>query len=90
MIFALSAFLGGTYYPVHVIPGGIEKLSELLPMTYGLRAIRGMLLEGLSLRDVGRDVAILSLFTAGLMITGAVAFRAALRYARRAGTLAQY
>ena len=90
VIFALSAFLGGTYYPVHVIPGGIEKLSELLPMTYGLRAIRGVLLEGLSLRDVGRDVAILSLFTAGLMITGAVAFRAALRYARRAGTLAQY
>lgn len=90
VVFALSAFLGGTYYPVHVIPGWIEKASRLLPMTYGLRAIRGVVLEGMSLRDVGRDVAILTLFTAGLMIAGALAFRAALRYARRAGTLAQY
>ena len=86
----LSTFLGGAYYPTHVIPGWIEKVSEILPMTYGLRALRGVLLEGMALRDVLRDVGILAAFAAILMVASALAFRAALQYAKRVGTLAQY
>lgn len=86
----LSTFLGGTYFPTHVIPGWMERVSSALPMTYGLRALRAVLLEGRSLRDVTGDVLTLAGFAVVLMIASTLAFGAALRYAKRAGTLAQY
>jgi ABC-2 type transport system permease protein len=90
LILLLSTFLGGAYYPTHVIPGWIERVAALLPITYGLRALRGVLLEGLPLGDVSRDVWILSGFAAALLVASSLLFRASLRYAKRAGTLAQY
>jgi ABC-2 type transport system permease protein len=85
-----SALLGGVYYPTHVIPSWLQEVSGLLPLTYGLRALRRMLLEGLPLRAVSPDLAILSAFAVVLCGVGTLALGAALRYARRAGTLAQY
>lgn len=85
-----SSFLGGVYYPTHVIPTWIQHVSVVLPLTYGLRALRRVLLEDAPLRAVAGDVAILAAFTVVLMAVSMVAFSAALRYARRRGTLAQY
>ena len=48
-----------------------------------------VLLEGRSLAAVWRDVLILLAFTAVTLAASAVAFRAALGYARRVGNLAQ-
>ena len=86
----VSALLGGVYYPTHVIPTWIQHVSAVLPLTYGLRALRRVLLEGLPLSAVLGDVTILAAMTAVLLAGSAVAFAAALRYARRTGTLAQY
>jgi ABC-type polysaccharide/polyol phosphate export permease len=61
-----------------------------MPLTYGLRALRGLLLEGASPAAVAGDVAVLAAFAAALLAAGALVFAAALRYARGAGTLAQY
>jgi hypothetical protein len=61
-----------------------------VPLTYGLRAIRVVLLEGKPLATVYREMLVLAAFAVGLTVVGALAFQAALRYARRAGTLAQY
>ncbi|MCG8469490.1 MAG: ABC transporter permease [Gemmatimonadetes bacterium] len=85
-----STLLGGVYYPTHVIPSWLERLADLVPLTYGLRAIRRTLLQGASLVDVGPDVLVLAGITAGLGLVGTWAFRTALAYARRNGTLAQY
>lgn len=90
IVLASSGLLGGVYYPTHVIPSWIEHLSAALPLTYGLRALRRVWLEGESLADVAGDVGILLLFLVGLAVVGWTAFRAALRYARRSGTLSQY
>jgi hypothetical protein len=49
-----------------------------------------VLLEGRSLAAVWRDVSILLAFTAVTLAASAVAFKAALAYARRVGNLAQY
>lgn len=87
---ALSTLLGGVYYSVTVIPEVIQPLAYLVPLTYGLRALRRSLLQGASLGMVGTDVAILLAFTVVLLVIGMVSFRMGLRYARRAGTLAQY
>lgn len=89
-ILLLSGLLGGVYYPTHVIPSWIQHISNALPLTYGLRAIRGTLLEGLPLHQVLDDVVILAAFAVGLALLCGWLFVVALRYARRAGTLAQY
>lgn len=85
-----SVFLGGVYYPTAVIPGWLRDLSSFIPLTYGLRALRRSLLEGWTLAQILPDLEVLILFDAALLIVATIAFGAALRHARRAGTLAQY
>ena len=90
LVLLASTFLGGVYYPTTVIPGWIESISAFIPLTYGLTALRAVLLEGGSLASVWREVSILLAFAAVATLISAVAFRAALRYARKVGNLAQY
>ena len=89
-VLALSALLGGVYYPTQVIPSWIESVSAFVPLTYGLRALRHTMLEGHSLAYVLPDVGVLCAFVLALMGIGTLAIRAALAYARRAGTLSHY
>lgn len=89
-VLVASALLGGVYYPTTVIPGWIQGVSAWIPLTYGLRALRRTLLEGWTFAQVLPDLEMLVLFDAVLATVAAVAFAAALRHARRAGTLAQY
>jgi ABC-2 type transport system permease protein len=89
-VLVLSGLLGGVYYPTHVIPSWIRSLSSVVPLTYGLRALRQTLLEGVPLRAVAPDVLALVGFVIVLMSVSIVVFTMALHYARRAGTLAQY
>lgn len=85
-----SAMLGGVYYPTRVIPSWLQDISAAIPLTYGLRALRRILLEGASLGGVLPDLGVLVAFVVVLSAGGALALAAALRYARRNGTLAQY
>jgi ABC-2 type transport system permease protein len=89
-VMVLSALLGGVYYPTHVIPSWIETISFAIPLTYGLRALRQTVLEGLPPSAVLVDVGILAGFAAVLLAIGAACFHLAYRCARRAGTLSQY
>jgi ABC-2 type transport system permease protein len=90
LVVGTSALFGGLYYPTHVIPSWLERLSLLVPATYGLRSLRRTLLDGAPLASVLPDLAVL----AGLTIVGLALslfiFKLALRYATKAGTLAQY
>jgi ABC-2 type transport system permease protein len=85
-----SVFLGGVYYPTKVIPSWIQKISDFIPLTYGLRALRRTLLDGAPLWAVARDVSILTAFCVVLLGLSSMAFLAALRYSKRMGTLSQY
>lgn len=86
----LSGLLGGVYYPTRVIPSWLQALSDVLPLSYGLRALRRVVLQGASLVEVAPDVLVLLAMTMVLSALGALAVSLALRYARRQGTLAQY
>lgn len=86
----ISTLLGGAYYPTHVIPSWLESVSTFVPLAYGLRALREVLLEGASIVAVLPDLAVLCGAGALLFLIGSVCLTAALRYARRNGTLAQY
>lgn len=89
-IITVSTLLGGVYYPTHVIPSWLEGISGLIPLTYGLRALRRSLLEGAPLASIAGDILILIAFTVLLLLVSVGVFLMAFRYARRSGTLAQY
>jgi ABC-2 type transport system permease protein len=85
-----SMFLGGVYYPTTVIPSWIRDLAGFLPLTYGLRALRQLVLRGDSFAHVARDVEMLAAMTTVSLTVGTIAFYFALQRARRVGTLSSY
>jgi ABC-type multidrug transport system permease subunit len=85
-----SVLLGGVYYPTKVIPSWLQDFSAFIPLTYGLRALRRTLLEGLPFSAVAGDLGILVAFAVGLIAVSALLFHHAFGYARRSGSLAQY
>lgn len=89
-VLMVSGLLGGVYYPTHVIPSWLQSISAFLPLSYGLRALRRVVLQDASLAAVAPDLLALLAATAILTVLGVGALSAALRYARRLGTLSQY
>ncbi len=90
VVIAASGFLGGVYWPTSVIPSWVYTVSEFVPLTYGLRALRQAVLEGRTLAQVSDDVLTLAAFAGCLMSLGILAISWSLAYARRRGTLSQY
>ncbi len=89
-VIALSALLGGVYYPTHVIPGWLESVSKFVPLTYGLRAMRQVLtLEQIN-PQAWSDLAVMMLTSIPMWAIGGGAFALALRRARRNGNLSRY
>ena len=59
--------LSGAVYPVSVLPTGFQSISQFLPMTHGLEAMRQSLLNGASLADVTPHLVALVIFAAVLL-----------------------
>lgn len=89
-VMVTTNLLGGVYYPTHVVPTWVRDVSTVLPMTYGLRALRRTLLEGAPFGVISSDVIVLATMTVVFLPVSWALLRAALSYARRTGTLAQY
>ncbi|HET9796850.1 MAG TPA: ABC transporter permease [Gemmatimonadaceae bacterium] len=95
-----SALFGGVSYPPSLIttalarysdaPTWIARIADVVPLTYGLRAVRRLIIDGETARAVLGDVAILAAFCVACLALGSFAFAAALRRARAEGTLSQY
>lgn len=85
----LSILLGGVYYPVEVLPLELQALSEALPMTHTLRALREALL-GDGGPALQRSLAVLGGFVAVLVPTALATFGWAVRRARREGSLTHF
>ncbi len=85
-----ASLLGGVYYPVEVMPGWLQWLARFVPVTYALRAMRLALLQGAGLADLAFDLSILGIFGLVLLPASLLAFRYAVRYARREGSLTHY
>ena len=86
----LSVLLGGVYYPTHVVPSWLQNLSDVIPMTYALRALRRVVLEGVDPASVSAELGIVIGFSFALLLVAGAAFHTAFRYAKKAGTLTQY
>jgi ABC-2 type transport system permease protein len=79
--------ISGVYAPVDVLPGWLQVLSPLSPLTYVLRSVRAGLLEGAPPSAVSADLLILVVMGLTLVPCGLLVFRTAERYARRTGRL---
>ncbi len=89
-IASVSTLLGGVYYPVEVLPDWMQTLAKFYPLTYSLQAMRRALLMGEPLRALLPELAALVGFSVLLLPLSLVAFRYAVRYARREGSLTQF
>jgi ABC-2 type transport system permease protein len=85
-----SAMIGGVMYPTKLVPQWAARFSDVVPMTYGIRAVRRITIDDWPLRDVLADVGILGIFCVVFLAAGSLAMTYALRRARAEGTLSQY
>ncbi len=86
----VSGLLGGVVFPVALLPAWLRWASSLLPVTYALDGMRRGLLAPAGFAALVPDVVALAVFDAVLLPLGLVAFRAAVRKAKRDGTLSHY
>jgi len=81
--------LGGAFFPVDAMPGWLQQLALLLPLTHALSGIREGL-DGGSLVDVAPQVAVLTALAVVCLPAGLLAFRWAVRRAKQEGSLVEY
>ena len=85
-----SWLLGGVYYPVSVLPGWVQKLAQIIPMTHSLESLRLVLLQGRGIHDISYHLIILAVWCVIGVYACALWFRYALGRARLRGSLGQY
>jgi ABC-2 type transport system permease protein len=89
-----SAFIvqvfSGTDFPVTVLPKWLLPISLLLPLTYGLDAVRGLLLKTNTLFTIRTEIALLIVFMFGMLWFGSWIFYRIERRVRTLGTLGQH
>ncbi|HKY34045.1 MAG TPA: ABC transporter permease [Candidatus Polarisedimenticolia bacterium] len=90
LISSASGLLGGVFFPTGALPDSIQPFSRLLPISYTTDGVRRALLTGEGIPALLPHIQVLFVFAAVLLPLGLFVFRAALRGARRDGTLVQY
>jgi ABC-2 type transport system permease protein len=87
LIVGASSLLGGIMYPVSVLPGPLQWVARLIPVTYSLQGMRQALLAGASLTQLWPSVRALLLFAVVLLPLSGWIFAWALRQTKITGTL---
>ena len=90
----VSSFLvqgfSGTNFPVKSLPTWLIPIALILPLTYGLDAVRGWLLQTETLLPIRVEIAILIVFMFVMLWFGAWVFHRVERRVRTLGTLGQH
>lgn len=79
--------VSGVYYPIDVLPGWMQALAALSPVTYALRGIRDALLDGAGMSALWGSIWPLLIIGAVLIPLGLWVFDVAERFAKRTGRL---
>lgn len=85
-----STLLGGVYYPISIMPGWLQDISHLLPITYALEAIRLSLLEGAGFTAIAGNLVNLVIFSLIMLPISLVIFSFAVGRAKKDGSLSYY
>jgi len=73
--FLPNIMLSGFMFPFKGMPGWAQAIGNLLPLTYFLRLIRGILLKGNGWADSWPNVWPMMIFTAVLMFIASATYR---------------
>jgi ABC-2 type transport system permease protein len=87
LLLGISSVAGGMLFPVSILPGWLQSVARINPVTYTLEAMRSALLGGAQLRQLWHPIAILLLFAAALLPLSMFVFAAVLRRTKTTGTL---
>ncbi len=68
-------FLSGLLWPVEQMNRVLQYLSKVMPLTYSVDGLRKIMLDGMTLGDVWKDLVILVGFAAVMTVLGAIALR---------------
>jgi ABC-2 type transport system permease protein len=85
-----TAVFSGVFFPPQLLPEFMRNVSKILPATYGLQAIRGVLIENNGLDEIRGPILTLLTFLAVLLPISLWVFSRAVRRAKREGSLIQY
>lgn len=84
------AFFGGVRVPVAFMPGWMQAVAAVLPLTWSLRVARGLLTESASVASVSRSLGVLALMSIACFVVAALIADRAERAAKRSGSLVLY
>lgn len=85
-----SELLGGVYFPIEILPDWMKSISNWVPMTHALQALRKSLLNNAGFEEVGSHLLYLVLFTLIIWPVGIATFKWALAKSQDDGTLGHY
>ena len=87
IVSALLLLVSGVYYPVSVLPGWMQPLATVSPVTYGLEGSRAALQDGASVAQLWGSIWPLLVMGAVFVPLGIWIFHLGERYAKRTGKL---
>ena len=87
LLLGISGLVGGMMYPVSVLPGPLQMLARLIPVTYSLEGMRAALLAGAPWSKLLPSIGALLIFSAILIPASFAVFAWALRRTKITGTL---
>jgi ABC-2 type transport system permease protein len=87
---SLVLLLSGVLYPVHLLPGWLQDIGSLVPLTHALEGMRLALLTGATIAQLQDTLLILGAFAVVLLGVGFGAFDRAVAVAQHTGSLTQY
>lgn len=90
LVASLEGIIGGVYFPITVLPGWMQFLAKIFPITHAIRAIELAVYRGYGLKQLSGEILALFLFSAVLVPLGLAAFKHSVKRARREGSLIQY
>lgn len=67
--------LGGLFFPVATLPVVLKQFAYVLPLTYANFALRDVMIRGLGIVDIWRDLAALVAFATLMIVASALSLR---------------
>jgi ABC-2 type transport system permease protein len=75
LIILPQIFLCGVLWDVDQMPRYLQWIANFLPLTYGVDGVRGLMLQGQGLLDIGKDIGILAAYAVVLVVLAALTLR---------------
>ena len=90
LIATASELFAGVYFPTQILPDWMKAISNWVPMTHALSALRLSFLSNASLTDIKPHLIYLFFFAVIIWPLGIGAFQLSLRKSQKDGTLGHY